>query len=330
MAASDFRQAINAALEEELARDESVIFFGEDVARAGGVFQVTKGLWEKFGDDRVFDTPISELALSSAAFGSAVTGSRPIFEIMFADFSALAADSLINQAAKYSYLSDGREIAPLTMRMTVGAGGQFGAIHSQIPIPWFMGVPGLKIVAPATPRDAKALLKASIRDDNPVVFLEHKRLYSSKGEVGDADEVGELGRCALVREGTDVTIVSAMKGVHDSLEAAAALAEKGIEAEVVDLRTLRPLDSETILRSVEKTGRLLVVEEGPRTGGWAGEVLAVVAEGALGHLDEAARLTMPDLPIPYSPPLEAAVLPGPAQIVAAVEERNPALFAVGG
>jgi pyruvate/2-oxoglutarate/acetoin dehydrogenase E1 component len=239
VAASDFRSAINQALDEELSRDEMVIFFGEDVAKAGGVFQVTRGLWEKYGDDRVFDTPISELALSSAAFGSAVSGLRPVCEIMFADFSALAADSLINQAAKYWYLSNERATVPLTMRMTVGAGGQFGAIHSQIPIPWFLAVPGLKIVAPASPFDAKALLKASIRDDNPVLFLEHKRLYPTKGEIGVAADLVPLGSAQVVREGSDLTVVTVMKGVPDSLEAASILAKKGVDVEIVDLRTLR-------------------------------------------------------------------------------------------
>jgi acetoin:2,6-dichlorophenolindophenol oxidoreductase subunit beta len=321
MARVDFKRGIWEALDEELGRDEDVIFFGEDVAFAGGVFQATAGLQERHGADRVFDTPISEMALSSAAFGSAATGLRPVFEIMFADFIALAMDSLINQSAKYWYLSNEQKSIPLTVRATVGGGGQFGAIHSQIPIPWLQGVPGLKVVAPATPFDAKAMLKAAIRDDNPVVFFEHKRLYPVKGVLGGPDDVVPLGKAAVVREGSDLTVITAMKSVHDALEAAERLAEHGVDVEVVDLRSFRPIDAETIVVSVEKTGRALVVEEGPRTGGWAAEVLAVVTEGALGYLDDAWRLTMPDLPLPYSPPLEKAFLPGPDAITDAILSR---------
>jgi pyruvate/2-oxoglutarate/acetoin dehydrogenase E1 component len=321
MARVDFKRGIWEALDEELERDEDVIFFGEDVAYAGGVFQATAGLQERHGTERVFDTPISEMALSSAAFGSAATGLRPVFEIMFADFIALAMDSLINQSAKYWYLSNEQKSIPLTVRATVGGGGQFGAIHSQIPIPWLQGVPGLKVVAPATPFDAKGMLKAAIRDDNPVVFFEHKGLYSMKGELGGPDDVVPLGKAAVVREGSDLTVITAMRGVHDALEAAGRLAERGIDVEVVDLRSFRPIDAETIVASVERTGRALVVEEGPRTGGWAAEVLAVVTEGALGYLDDAWRLTMPDLPLPYSPPLEKAFLPGPDAITDAILSR---------
>jgi acetoin:2,6-dichlorophenolindophenol oxidoreductase subunit beta len=321
MARIDFKRGIWEALDEELARDEDVIFFGEDVAFAGGVFQATAGLQERHGADRVFDTPISEMALSSAAFGSAATGLRPVFEIMFADFIALAMDSLINQSAKYWYLSNEQKSIPLTVRATVGGGGQFGAIHSQIPIPWLQGIPGLKVAAPSTPYDAKAMLKSAIRDDNPVVFFEHKRLYSVKGELGGPDDLVPLGKAAVVREGSDLTVITAMKGVADALEAAERLAEQRIDVEVVDLRSFRPIDVETIVASVEKTGRVLVVEEGPRTGGWAGEVVAVVTEGALGYLDDAWRLTMPDLPLPYSPPLEKAFLPGPDAITDAVLSR---------
>jgi pyruvate/2-oxoglutarate/acetoin dehydrogenase E1 component len=321
MARVDFKRGIWEALDEELERDADVIFFGEDVAYAGGVFQATAGLQERHGSDRVFDTPISELALSSAAFGSAATGLRPVFEIMFADFIALAMDSLINQSAKYWYLSNEQKSIPLTVRATVGGGGQFGAIHSQIPIPWLQGVPGLKVVAPATPFDAKAMLKAAIRDNNPVVFFEHKRLYSVKGELGGPDDVVPLGQAAVVREGSDLTVITAMKGVHDALVAAEGLAGRGIDIEVVDLRSFRPIDAETIVASAEKTGRVLVVEEGPRTGGWAAEVMAVVTEGALGYLDDAWRLTMPDLPLPYSPPLEKDFLPGADAITDAILSR---------
>jgi pyruvate/2-oxoglutarate/acetoin dehydrogenase E1 component len=316
----EFRQALRDALDEELARDESVILFGEDVALAGGVFAVTPGLYEKYGAGRVFDTPISELAMTGAAYGAAVTGLRPVLEIMFGDFLALSMDSLINQATKYWFLTEERQSVPLVIRSVVGAGGRFGAIHSQMPVSWLMGIPGLKIVAPSTPADAKGLLKASIRDENPVVFFEHKRLYPLKGEVGETESF-ELGRALVVREGTDITLVSAMKGVHDCLAAADALAEQGVSAEVIDLRTLRPLDHETVVRSVEKTNRLAVVEEGPLTGGWAGEVLSLLTEHALGDLDDAWRITTANSPIPYSPPLEDAFLPGADMIVAQVLAR---------
>jgi pyruvate/2-oxoglutarate/acetoin dehydrogenase E1 component len=208
---------------------------------------------------------------------------------------------------------------PLVFRSVVGAGGRFGAIHSQMPVSWFMGVPGLKIACPSTPADAKALLKAAVRDENPVLFFEHKRLYTLEGEVDGA--VGELGKATVVREGSDVTLVTAMKSVHDALEAADALEEDGISVEVVDLRTLRPFDVDTVLDSVRKTSRVVVVEEGPLTGGWAGEVLAAVVEHALGHLDDAWRIATPNSPIPYSPTLEDAFLPGPARIESEIRGR---------
>jgi pyruvate/2-oxoglutarate/acetoin dehydrogenase E1 component len=316
----EFREAIRAALDEELARDERVIFFGEDVALAGGVFAATPGLYEKYGPGRVFDTPISELAMTGAAYGAAVTGMRPVLEIMFGDFLALSMDSLINQATKYWFLTEERISVPIVIRSVVGAGGRFGAIHSQMPISWLTGITGLKIVAPSTPADAKGLLQASIRDDNPVIFFEHKRLYALKGPAGNGNGY-ELGRAAVVREGSDVTLVSAMKGVHDCLAAADLLAAEGVSAEVIDLRTIRPLDAEAIVRSVEKTNRIAVVEEGPLTGGWGGEVLALVTEHALGDLDDAWRITTANSPIPYSPPLEDAFLPGPERIAAEVRSR---------
>jgi pyruvate/2-oxoglutarate/acetoin dehydrogenase E1 component len=319
MAAVAFRTAIRDALDEELAADERVILFGEDIAVAGGVFATTTGLFDKYGADRVFDTPISELALTGAAFGSAVTGLRPVIEIMFGDFLTLAMDSLVNQATKYWFLTQEEVSVPLTIRSVVGAGGRFGAIHSQMPVSWFMGVPGLKIVAPSNVADAKALLKAAVRDDNPVLFFEHKRLYALEGEVNG--DVGRLGEAAVVREGSDITLVTAMKSVHDALEAAEALEADRISVEVIDLRTLRPFDLETVLGSVRKTNRIVVVEEGPRTGGWAGEVLASVTEQALGHLDDAWRIATPDTPIPYSPPLEDAFLPGAGRIAAEIRRR---------
>ncbi len=319
MSEVEFREAVRQALDEELERDERVFLMGEDVAVAGGVFAVTPGLLERHGPDRVIDTPISELAMTGAAYGAALTGKRPVLEIMFGDFLALSMDSLINQATKYWFLTGGRQSVPLVIRSVVGGGGRFGAIHSQMPVSWLMGIPGLKIAAPATPADAKGLLKAAIRDENPVIFFEHKRLYSVKGAVNG--DVVPLGRAQVVREGADVTLVSAMKGVHDCLAAAVELEGEGVQAEVVDLRTIRPVDLDTVLASVQKTNRIAVVEEGPLTGGWAGEVLALVTEHGLGDLDDAWRITTPDSPIPYSPALEDAHLPGPERIAREVRSR---------
>jgi pyruvate/2-oxoglutarate/acetoin dehydrogenase E1 component len=322
MSELEFRVAIRDALAEELERDASVVFFGEDVAVAGGVFKATPGLLERFGPDRVFDTPISELALAGAAYGAAVTGLRPVFEVMFGDFMALAMDSLVNQAAKFWYISREQGTVPLVVRSAVGAGGRFGAIHSQTHGTWFQGIPGLKIAFPSSPAEAKGLLKGAIRDDNPVVFLEHKRLYSVTGpEPAPGQEVIALGQAAVARVGDDLTIVSAGKGVADALTAAEVLAGEGVSAEVVDLRTLRPLDLATVLESVAKTNRMLAVEEGPRTGGWATGLLGAVAEEGLHDLDDAWILATEETPIPYSPTLEDAFLPDADAIVASVRSR---------
>jgi acetoin:2,6-dichlorophenolindophenol oxidoreductase subunit beta len=320
MSELEFRKAIRDALDEEIERDPSVVFFGEDVAAAGGVFMTTPGLHEKHGQDRVFDTPISELAIAGAAFGAAVTGLRPVIEIMFGDFMALPMDSLVNQSAKFWYVSNEQASVPLVVRSAVGAGGRFGAMHSQIHGTWFQGIPGIKVVGPSSPADAKGLLKSAIRDDNPVIFLEHKRLYSVKGPP-PTDETVPIGKAAVVREGSDVTIVSALRGVRDSLEAAEALADDGISAEVVDLRSLRPLDHETVLESVAKTNRVMVLEEGTRVGGWAANLLGIVTAEALDELDDAWIISSGDIPAPYSPTLEDAWLPGAAEVAAAVRER---------
>jgi acetoin:2,6-dichlorophenolindophenol oxidoreductase subunit beta len=319
----EFRVAVREAIVEEMEHDDSVVFFGEDVAaEQGGVFAVTPGVQERFGAERVFDTPISELALAGAAFGAAVTGLRPIVEIMFGDFMGLAMDSLVNQSAKYWYLSGEQRSVPLVVRSAVGGGGRFGAIHSQTHATWFQGIPGLKIAFPSSPAEAKGLLKAAIRDDNPVLFLEHKRLYSIKGPAPAADEdVVPLGRARIARPGADLTIVSAGKGVRDALDAAEQLGGDGLQAEVVDLRTLRPLDLETVLRSVARTNRVLAVEEGPATGGWGSGLLGQVAEHGLHDLDDAWLLATDELPIPYSPTLEDAFIPGAGAIVSAVRER---------
>jgi acetoin:2,6-dichlorophenolindophenol oxidoreductase subunit beta len=315
----EYRVAVREAIAAEMEADPSVVFFGEDVAIAGGVFAVTPGLHERFGD-RVIDTPISELAMSAGAFGAAVNGLRPVFEIMFADFLLLAMDSLVNQAAKYWYVSNGQASCPLVVRSAMGAGGNFGAMHSQSPIPWLQGVPGLKVVAPASAGDAYALLRSSIRDENPVAFLEHKRLYSVKDPVS-AVETLPLGEAAVVREGTDVTLVSISKGVRDCLRAAEELAEKGVDAEVLDLRSLRPLDTDTVLRSVAKTNRVVMVEEGPLIGGWAANLLGIVASEGLHDLDDAWVIACPETPIPYTPSLEEAFLPDEGRIVGEISSR---------
>lgn len=320
----EYRAAIVQALAEELERDESVIFYGEDVAAAGGVFKATPGLHERFGDERVFDTPISELAMCGAAFGAAITGLRPVVEVMFGDFMTLAMDSLVNQAAKWWYLSNERTSVPLVIRSAVGAGGSFGAIHSQNPMPWFLSVPGLKIACPAFPADAKSLLKAAIRDSNPVLFFEHKRLYSMKGAPfipAPDDEVEQLGHARVVREGKDVTIVAIQRGVHDALAAAEELAADGVQAEVLDLRCLRPLDLPCLLDSLAKTNRLLVVDEGSALGGWGASIVGAVAQHGLEHLDDVWLLSSPDWPVPYSPQLERVYLPGGEAIASCVRER---------
>jgi acetoin:2,6-dichlorophenolindophenol oxidoreductase subunit beta len=321
---ADLRTAVRDALAAELRRDERVVLFGEDVAAAGGVFRATPGLLEEFGSERVFDTPISEMALAGAAFGSAVCGMRPIVEIMFGDFMALAMDSLVNQAAKYWFVSNEQAPVPLVIRCAVGGGGRFGAMHSQTPATWLQSIAGLKIVAPAFPDDARGLIAAAVRDPNPVVVLEHKRLYPVTGEIGDAPV--EIGAARIVRPGSDLTIVSAMRGVHDALAAAETLAASGVDAEVIDLRSLRPLDHATVVESVRRTTRLLAVEEGPHLGGWASGLVGAVAELALGDLDDVWTLTTPPTPIPYSPTLEDAFLPDAGAIAASVLDR----LAVGG
>jgi acetoin:2,6-dichlorophenolindophenol oxidoreductase subunit beta len=310
-----YRLAVRDALAEEMERDSSVVLMGEDV-RIGGVFNTTPDLLGRFGPERVIDTPISELAFTGAAFGAAVRGIRPVIEIMFADFLALALDSLANQAAKYWYLSNEQASVPITLRTTVGAGGRFGAIHSQTPTGWLLGLSGVKVVAPSNPADAKALLKAAIRDDNPVVVFEHKLLYGLTGEVADGDAgIEPFGRAAHVRRGDDVTIVAALAMVKTALAAAGELAADGIEVDVIDLKSLRPLDVDTLVESAARTRALVVVEEGPPAGGYAAEVISLVAERTDGVT--ARRVTMPDLPIPFSGVLEDAVLPQPPDVSAA-------------
>jgi len=308
-----YRAAIREALAEEMARDDRVVLFGEDV-EPGGVFNVTPKLVDEFGHRRVFDTPISEMAMVGAAFGAAVCGVRPVVEIMFGDFLGLVIDSLANQASKYWYVSDQQASVPLTIRTAVGGGNRLGPFHSQTPTSWLLGMTGLKLVAPATAGDAKALTKAAIRDDNPVVIFEHKQLYPTKGEVPDDGEPAIIGQAAVRRPGDDVSIVAAVGAVRQSLAAADLLAKDGINAEVIDLRTLRPLDEEAIVATAKRTGRLIVVEDGPPTGGYGAEVIAIACEHVAGL--SVRRVCAPDLPIAFSPPLEDALFPKTDSVVA--------------
>jgi acetoin:2,6-dichlorophenolindophenol oxidoreductase subunit beta len=312
-----YREAIRDGLAEEMERDSSVVLLGEDI-EPGGVFNVTPGLVDRFGPNRVIDTPISELAFTSAAFGAALKGLRPVVEIMFGDFLGLVVDTLVNQASKYWYLSNEQASVPLVVRSTIGAGARFGACHSQTPTGWFLGEPGLKLVAPATPADAKGLIKAAIRDENPVLFFEHKLLYGRKGEVPEDGAPVPIGSAAVRRRGTDVTICAALAAVETALEAAEELAGDGLDADVVDLRSLHPLDADTIAESAARTGRLVVVEEGPPSGGYAAEVVAAAVE-RVGPL-AARRVTMPDLPIPFSAPLEDWALPDAGAVARAARE----------
>jgi acetoin:2,6-dichlorophenolindophenol oxidoreductase subunit beta len=317
MAELMFRHAIGEALAEEMERDRNVVLLGEDIV-PGGIFAVTAGLAERFDSDRVIDTPISEMAFTSAAFGAALRGLRPVVEIMFADFLPLVLDTLLNQAGKYPFFSNGQASVPLVVRTSVGAGIRFGPIHSETPTGLVLGAPGIKVVAPSNAADAKGLTKAAVRDEGPVIVFEHKLLYGRKSDVPEPLAPVEIGRAAVVRAGGDLTLVAAMAMVPTALEAATRLEESGITAEVVDLRSLRPLDKVTIVESVGRTRRVVCVEEGPPRGGYSGEVFATVLEQVPGAV--ACRVTMPDLPVPFSPPLEDAVLPSVDRVVSAAVE----------
>jgi acetoin:2,6-dichlorophenolindophenol oxidoreductase subunit beta len=316
-----YREAIARALNEELARDERVLFFGEDVGAAGGVFQASAGLYERFGPRRVRDTPISEQAIVGCALGAAVAGLRPIAEIMFADFAGVCHDQIANQLAKYRYMTGGQATVPVTLRMANGGGVGFGAQHSQSVENWFLNVPGLKICVPATAADAYGLLKAAVRDDNPVLFFEHKRLYPERSEVPDEEQLVELGRAEIVRPGTDLTVVATQLMRHRALEAAEELEAEGIDVELIDPRTLVPLDLATILASVEKTGRLVCVQECPPSGSWGATITTAVVEAGWESLDARPRLVSGDeTPIPYAGALEDAWLPNRARIVDALRQ----------
>ncbi|MDR1827302.1 MAG: alpha-ketoacid dehydrogenase subunit beta [Methylobacteriaceae bacterium] len=314
------REAIRATLAEEMRRDGRVFILGEDVGVYGGTLQVTAGLFDEFGPERVIDTPLSEVAITGAAIGAAMMGLRPVLEIMFADFIPLALDQILNNAAKMCYGYDGDMSVPMVLRAPFGGGMRSGMHHCQNLEAIFAHIPGIYVVMPTTPADAKGLLLAAIRDPNPVIYLEHKMLYGVRGDVTEGDAVIPFGKAAVRREGRDVTIVACGALVNKSLIAAGELAKAGIEAEVIDLRSIRPLDEDAIITSVRKTSRLVIAHEACRTGGIAGEIAAVVSAGAIDALDApVARVTAPDAPVPFSPTLEDAFLPRPEQIVAEVK-----------
>lgn len=329
MAELSYRDAVAAAIAQEMERDERVVFLGEDIADAGGVFKATVGLLEKFGPRRVKDTPISEEAILGAAIGAAMTGLRPIAEIMFSDFLAVCWDYVANQMSKTRYMTNGQFSFPLVVRTANGAGSRFGAQHSQSVENWAMAIPGIKVVAPSNPADVKGLLAAAIRDPDPVLFFEHKSLYAMKGEVPDGEYVDELGKAKVLRHGSDITIAALALMVPRSLEAAEILArEDGISATVVDVRSLVPLDTQTILRETVKTGRLFTVEENPRLCGWGAEIASIVMEECFYDLDQpVVRVTTPHIPLPAADGLEDAVVPSVERIVA--EIRGAVDFKIG-
>lgn len=315
------RQALNEALREEMERDPTVFVMGEDVAVYGGAYGVTAGLMEKFGEERVRDTAISEAAIIGAGLGAAITGLRPVVEIMYIDFMGICLEQISNQVAKIRYMFGGKTRVPLVIRTEGGAGRTLGAHHSQSLESWFLHVPGLKVVVPATPRDAKGLLKAAIREDNPVLFIEHKMLYNQKGEVPAGEELLPLGRGEIKRPGRDVTIVAYSRMLYFALEAAERLAAEGIEAEVIDPRTLQPLDIELIARSVRKTHRVALVAEGTLTGGTGAEIGMQILEHCFDHLDAPVlRIAGADVPMPKSPVLEKLAIPQPESIYRQVKE----------
>ena len=317
MAELSYRDAVAAGIAQEMARDERVVFLGEDVAAAGGVFKATVGLLEKFGPKRVRDCPISEQAILGAAMGAAMTGLRPIAEIMFSDFLAVCWDIVANEIAKARYMTNGQISLPLVIRTANGSGSRFGAQHSQAVENWAMLIPGIKVVAPAFPADVKGLLAAAVRDPDPVLFFEQKSLYSMKGEVPDGEYVDELGKAKVLRSGRDCTIVALASMVHKALDAAVVLEkEHGIACTVIDLRSLVPLDTQTILGEVVKTGRLVTVEENPRLCGWGAEIVSIVADEVFWDLDgPIVRITTPHIPLPAADNLEDLALPTPARIV---------------
>ncbi len=317
-----YREAIRAALEDAMAADPRVLLLGEDVAEPGGVFKTTEGLFAKFGPSRVIDTPICENGFMGVALGMAVTGLRPVVEIMFSDFLPTAGDAIVNEVPKFRFMSGGQCRVPLTVRAIGGAGGRFGTQHSATGESWFLHVAGLRIAAAGSPNSAYQLLRTAIALDDPVLFFEHKGMYTRKGLVqrGDVDSVAIQG-AQVVRAGGDVTVVATLLMVEKSLAAAEVLAKEGIEAEVIDLRWLKPIDLESIRRSLERTGRILIVEEQGHTGGWGASVISELTMGGFQWRSTPAAVSMPaDLPIPFSPPLEDIVLPSVDRIASAIRQ----------
>jgi pyruvate dehydrogenase E1 component beta subunit len=315
------REALNQAMKEEMSRDPTVFLLGEEVAAYQGAYKITQGLLAQFGEWRVRDTPIAEEAIAGVAVGAAFIGLRPIAEMMTFNFALLALDMVVNHAAKYRYMSGGQIRCPMVMRGPSGAAAQVAAQHSQAFESWFVNVPGLVVVMPSTPKDAKGLLKSAIRDDNPVIFLENEVLYNFKGEVPDEEFHIPLGLADVKRAGKDVTIVAWSRSVVTSMAAAKTLAEQGIEAEVVDPRTLRPLDEDLIFESVRKTNRCVVVEEGWRMAGFGAEIADRIQRECFDHLDApVVRITSEDVPMPYAKTLEKSYLPQPEKVVDAVKK----------
>jgi pyruvate dehydrogenase E1 component beta subunit len=323
MAELTYRDAVAAGIAQEMARDERVVFLGEDIGAAGGVFKATVGLFEQFGPKRVRDTPISEQAILGAAMGAAMTGLRPIAEIMFSDFLAVCWDLVANEIAKTRYMTDGQISLPLVIRTANGAGSRFGAQHSQAVENWAMAIPGIKVVAPAFPADVKGLLAAAVRDPDPVLFFEQKSLYALKGEVPDGEHVDQLGKARVLREGKDCTIVALALMVHRALDAAAILErDHGISCTVVDVRSLVPLDTQTILSEVVKTGRLVTVEENPRLCGWGAEIASIVADECFWDLDgPIVRIATPHQPLPAADQLEDNTIPSVERVVREIREK---------
>ncbi len=316
-----FVEAIREAFVEEMQRDESVFLLGEDIGIMGGAFGQTKGLLQMFGEERVRDTPISEAAIVGAAIGASLLGMRPVAEIMFTDFSTISMDQIINQAAKIRYLAGGQVVVPIVVRMQGGAGKGKAAQHSQSFEGIYTHIPGLKVVAPSTPKDAKGLLKSAIRDNSPVIFIEHGSLYSLTGSVPEGDYTVPLGLPEIKREGKDVTVVTYSFMVHKALAASQILGKRGIDLEIIDMRTLSPLDIGIVVKSVQKTNRVVIAHEACVTGGLGGEIAAQITEQAFDYLDAPIkRVGLPDIPVPYSKGLERLVVPNEATIIKAVEE----------
>jgi pyruvate dehydrogenase E1 component beta subunit len=317
MAELNYRDAVAAGIAQEMRRDESIVLIGEDIGAAGGVFKTTLGLFEEFGPLRVRDTPISEQAILGATMGAAMTGLKPIAEIMFSDFFAVCWDFVANEIAKTRFMTDGQVNLPLVIKSGNGAGARFGAQHSQAVENWAMAIPGIKVVAPAMAADVKGMMAAAIRDPDPVLFFESKSLYATKGEVPDGEYIVPLGKANVLRSGTDVTICALALMVPRALKAAEILAnEHGISATVVDLRSLVPLDTQTILEETAKTGRLVTVEENPRLCGWGAEIASIVAEELFWNLDgPIVRVTTPHVPLSAADNLEDAMLPSAERIV---------------